>query len=517
MKSPNKYFIGIDIGTSGTKALLIDSIGNIVLTSYEEYLTSNLKPQWSEQDPEDWWNATVICLSRLMKDSDISAENVFGIGLTGQMHGLVILDVNKKVLRPCIMWNDQRTANECKEMNERIGTAKLISITGNKVLTGFTAPKLLWVKKNEPEIYDKVRHVLLPKDYIRFRLTGEIGIDVSDASGTSLFNVKERKWSNEIIDLMNIDKKWLPDVFESQEVVAKVNKEAGELIGLEAGIPVVAGAGDQAAGGIGTGTIKNGVTSIVLGTSGVVFSCTDKYTYDTYGRVHSFCHAVNNSWHVMGVTLSAAGSLKWFKENVFHFETKNYEINNHNLYEVITNKASEIKPGSNGLIFLPYLTGERTPYPDPNAKGTFTGLTVKHNINHFSRSILEGVGYSLKDCFILHEAIGVRTDKVRISGGGAKSKLWQQIIANILNKEIVSLSTVDAAPFGAALLAAVGTNHFSDISEACSVSIKELETVIPNYNDTLIYKDYYEVYKSLYESLKSAFTDITNIENKLYS
>lgn len=516
MINSQKYFIGVDIGTSGVKALLIDSLGEIVFTAYKEYLISNPKPLWSEQNPDEWWDATVICLTKLIKESGINSSDILSLGLTGQMHGLVILDKNKKVLRSCIMWNDQRTINECKEISNRIGIEKIIKLTGNQVLTGFTAPKLLWVKENEPQIYKNIKHVLLPKDFIRFKLTGVLASDVSDASGTSLFNVKERRWSTEIVSILDIDNDWLPSLYESQEIIGKVIKEASDLTGLKVGLPVIAGAGDQAAGGIGTGVIENGITSVVLGTSGVVFSNSDNYIYDNDGRLHSFCHAVKNSWHLMGVTLSAAGSLKWFSEKLSFFEKENFDYGRQNPYEIITNRASEIQPGSEGLIFLPYLSGERTPYPDPNAKGTFTGFTVRHNINHFSRSILEGVAYSLKDCFTLMESIGISTNKVRISGGGAKSKLWRQIIANTLNKDIVTVSTVESAPYGVALLSAVGVNHFKDVNEACKICVKEIEAVTPNHKETEVYKEYYEVYKSLYGILKSTFNDLSKIENKLY-
>lgn len=322
MINSQKYFIGVDIGTSGVKALLINSLGDIVFTAYREYSISNPKPLWSEQNPDEWWDATVVCLSELIKESGINSSDISSLGLTGQMHGLVILDKNKKVLRPCIMWNDQRTINECNYISNKIGIEKIIKLTGNQVLTGFTAPKLLWVKENEQQIYKNIKHVLLPKDYIRFKLTGVLASDVSDASGTSLFNVKERRWSTEIISILDIDNDWLPSLYESQEIIGKVIEEASALTGLKVGLPVIAGAGDQAAGGIGTGAIENGITSVVLGTSGVVFSNSDNYIYDNDGRLHSFCHAVKNSWHLMGVTLSAAGSLKWFSEKLSFLKKK---------------------------------------------------------------------------------------------------------------------------------------------------------------------------------------------------
>jgi len=499
------YFLGLDVGTTGAKALLIDASGKVIDTASSEYPMFNPRPLWSEQDPEDWWNAVKISFQKIIAGSSINRDEVKGIGLTGQMHGLVLLDTYGKVIRPCIMWNDQRTAAECEEINSLIGFNKILKITGNAVLPGFTAPKIIWVRKNEPEIYEKSAHILLPKDYIRYRLTNEFATDVSDASGTLLLDVNNRDWSNEILSGLDLPGTWMPAVHESPEVTGVLTKEAAEATGLAEGIPVVAGAGDQAAGGVGTGTVKNGIVSVVLGTSGVVFSHTDNLKIEPEGRLHSFCHASPGTWHVMGVTLSAAGSFRWFRDTFCGQEIDLAAREKTDVYELLTLQASEIAPGSEGLIFLPYLTGERTPYPDPDAKATFTGITVRHNRKHFIRSVLEGVAYSLKDCLELIKKTGLDINEIRLSGGGAKNNLWIQIIADVFETELVTLNSTEGASYGAALLASVGTGNFKSVEEACNKSIYRKETIYPLTENILRYKDYYEIYKNLYPSLKRSF------------
>ncbi|MDO8550332.1 MAG: xylulokinase [Ignavibacteria bacterium] len=510
------YYLGLDIGTTGAKAILINSRGEVIESATSEYPMFNPRPLWSEQNPEDWWKAAQESFNKVLKENKINKSDVKGIGLTGQMHGLVLLDKDGKVLRPCIMWNDQRTIKECEEISSLIGFDNLLRITGNPVLPGFTAPKILWVKKNEPHVYEKIEHILLPKDYIRFCLTGEFATDVSDASGTSLLNVSKRNWSDEILSTLDIPKTWMPEVYESVEATGKVTESAAEKTGLNYGTPIVAGGGDQAAGGVGTGTVKEGITSVVLGTSGVVFSHTDNLTIEPEGKLHAFCHSVPGAWHVMGVTLSAAGSFKWYKETFGETEKQIAAEKNKNVYDLLIKQAEEIPAGSEGLIFLPYLTGERTPYPDPDAKGTFTGITIRHSKKHFIRSVLEGVAYSLKDCLELSRGLGLEITEVRISGGGARSKLWRQILADVFNTEMVTLTTTEGAPYGAALLSAVGTGEYSSVEEVCEKTIKISESTKPAADSIRLYEEYYQIYKSLYPSLKESFKKISSVVKKQF-
>jgi xylulokinase len=510
------YFLGLDVGTTAAKALLIDESGKVIGTASSEYPMNNPRPLWSEQNPEDWWKAVKISFQKIIEGNSIHRDEIKGIGLTGQMHGLVLLDKQGKVLRPCIMWNDQRTAAECEEITSLIGFKKILKITGNAVLPGFTAPKILWMRKNEPDIYEKIAHILLPKDYIRFRLTNEYATDVSDASGTLLLDVNNRNWSKEILSKLHLPETWMPAVQESPEVTGVLTKEAAELTGSAESIPVVAGAGDQAAGGVGTGTVKNGIVSVVLGTSGVVFAHTDKLKIEPEGRLHSFCHASPGTWHVMGVTLSAAGSLRWFRDTFCEQEKNTAFQKKTDVYELLILQASEIAAGSEGLIFLPYLTGERTPYPDPDAKAAFTGITVRHNKKHFIRSVLEGVAYSLKDCLELNKKTGLDISEIRISGGGAKSKLWKQILADVFETELVTLNSAEGASYGAALLAAVGSGNFKSVEEACNKSIYREETIYPVTENALRYKDYYEIYKNLYPSLKQSFNKTSRAVERNY-
>lgn len=506
------YFIGIDIGTSGAKAVLINVEGEIITTVTNNYPMQNPHPLWAEQNPEDWWKATKKSISEIIQKNKINAENIKGLGLTGQMHGLVSLDKNGNIVYPCIMWNDQRTADECEEITSKIGFENLLKIIGNPVLPGFTAPKLLWLKKNKPEAYNKINKILLPKDYIRFRLTNVFCTDLSDASGTSLLNVEQRKWSDEILEKLNIPKDWLPNLLESVEICGSITKEASDATGLSVGTPVIAGGGDQAAGGIGSGCIKEGVVSIVLGTSGVVFTQTDKFRNEPQGKLHAFCHAVPGKWNLMGVTLSAAGSFKWYKETFF---TK-FSGSSEDPYDILTESAGLVLPGSEGLIYLPYLSGERTPFSDPDAKGSFVGFTLRHSMAHFTRAVLEGVSYSLKDCFELISSMGIQADKIVISGGGAKSKLWRSIIADLFGVEITTLSCTEGVPFGAAILAATGTGYYKNISEACGSILKTGSTTTPDKDKFKLYNDYYSAYKELYPELKTTFKNILSITKKYY-
>jgi xylulokinase len=510
------YFIGIDIGTTGAKAVLMNVNGVVISTATNEYPMFTPHPLWAEQNPDDWWKAAYRSIQNVVAQSKINASDVKGIGLTGQMHGLVTLGKGGKILYPCIMWNDQRTSNECKEITEKIGFNNLLSITGNQVLPGFTAPKIIWLRKNKPEVYSKINKVLLPKDYIRFKLTNEFFSDVSDASGTSLLNVKERKWSQEILSKLEIPIEWLPEVVESISQTGSITKQVSDLTGLIEGTPVFAGGGDQAAGGIGAGAVKEGIVSIVLGTSGVVFTHSDNYRIEPEGKLHAFCHSVPNRWHLMGVTLSAAGSFRWYRDSFAQLEKSRAEQTGKDVYDILTSQAETVQSGSEGLFFLPYLTGERTPHPDPNAKGAFIGLNVRHTKAHLTRSVLEGVAYSLRDCYELISNLGIKAESIIVSGGGAKSKLWRSIVADVFNAEINTLTCTEGAPYGAAILAAVGSGNYKNVNEACEKMLKVDSRIEPDKKRVEIYNDFYSLYKQLYPQLKNSFHNISEKVNQHY-
>lgn len=503
------YLLGIDVGTTGSKALLIDERGEVVASATEEYPMYTPYPLWAEQEPEDWWQATVKSISRVMKGR--SAADVKGVGLTGQMHGLVLLDKEGKVLRRCIMWNDQRTAPQCASITEKIGLKRLLELTGNPVLPGFTAPKIVWVRENEPEIYAKVAHVLLPKDYIRYRLTGEFATEVSDASGTSLLDVGRRQWSNEVLDALEIPREWLPECYESPEVSGRISPKTAELTGLSSGTPVVGGGGDQAAQAVGSGIIESGLVSVTSGTSGVVFASTDEFLIEPEGRLHAFCHAVPGKWHLMGVMLSAGGSLRWYRDALGGVEKEVAALTGQDPYELLTLEAAQTPPGCEGLLFLPYLIGERTPYPDPYARGVYMGLTLRHNKSHLVRAVLEGVSYGLRDSLELIKALGLEIRQVRASGGGARSALWRQIQTDIFNTEMVTINVTEGAAYGAALLAGVGAGIYASVEEACRKAIRVVERTSPIPENAALYEKYYPVYRALYKALKPHFDRIGEI------
>jgi len=506
------YFIGIDVGTTGTKAVLIDEKGKVIVSVTKEYPLITPKPNWAEQNPSDWKEATFSGIQEIIKKSKVNSEDIKGIGLTGQMHGAVFLDKDNKVLHPAILWCDQRTAKECVEINEKVGERKIFGITLNPVLTGFQAPKILWLRNNKPSIYEKVKKILLPKDYIRFCLTGEFATDVSDASGTSLFDVKERKWSDEIVEKLQIEKDFLPEAYEGTEITGKITKEVSELTGLKEGTPVVAGGGDQAAGGVGNGIVKEGLLSITIGTSGVIFAHSEKPAVDPEGRLHTFCHAVPGKWHLMGVMLSAGGSFRWLRDTLCQEEVKEAKEKNKDPYEIMTEKAKEITPGSEGLIFLPYLTGERCPYPDPNAKGVFFGLSLKHTKSHLIRSVMEGVSFGLRDSFEIMKEINLPIgENLRVSGGGGRSNLWAQMLADIFNRKIVRLTSEEGPSYGAAILAGVGTGYFESVESACEEFLKEKDVFIPEEKNVKIYNEVYKIFRSLYPVLKDGFDRVSEI------
>jgi xylulokinase len=452
--------VGLDVGTSGVKAVAVSEDGGLVATAEEGYPLSTPRPGWAEQDPEDWWHAAQACLARLPEGP---------IGLSGQMHGLVVLGADGRVLRPAILWNDQRTAAECAEIEDRIGLERLVELTGNRALTGFTAPKLLWLRHHQPDVYGQIRYVLLPKDYVRFRLTGERAIDAADASGTLLLDVAHRAWSEEVCAALDIPLGWLPPVYESTEV---------------------AGAGDQAAAAVGVGVVEPGAVSVVLGTSGVVFAVLPAYAPDAQGRVHVFCHAVPATWHAMGVMLSAAGSAAWLR-GVLGPD-----------HATLDKEAERWEPGAEGLLFAPYLAGERTPYPDPEARGAFTGLSLRHDRGAMWRAMLEGVAFGLRDSLELLRALGVRPTAGRVSGGGAGSELWLQIVASVLGLPLERTASDQGSAFGAALLAGVRAGVFADAADAVAGSVHVRDVVEPIWD----YDDVYARFRGLYPTLARSRT-----------
>jgi len=492
------FFIGIDSSTTATKALLMNEHGSVLGVASSEYSFETPHPLWSEQSPSLWWTGTVESIRQVLAKTNVDASAVKGIGLAGQMHGLVLLDEKGEVLRPALLWNDQRTAAQCDEIRSRLGREKLIQITGNDALTGFTAPKILWVQENEPEIWKRARHILLPKDYVRYKMTGEFAIDRADGAGTILFDLAKRDWSPEVLSALNIPAEYLPKTFEGTEITGTLSPAAAKELGLSAGIPVFGGGGDQAAAAVGTGAVRAGVVSLSLGTSGVVFATTDGCAIEPEGRLHAFCHSVPGKWHFMGVMLSAAGSLRW------HRDTFAPGMN----YDTLLAPAAEIQPGSDGLLFLPYLTGERTPHPDPLARGAFVGLTVRHTFPHLTRAVLEGVSFGLRDSFELMKNAGLKDiTQVRVTGGGARSPLWRQILADVFNAEIVTVNSEEGAAYGAALLAATGSGVFESVEAACDATIQITGSTKPG-KDQAVYEKLYPLYRDLYPALKPTFTKI---------
>jgi xylulokinase len=491
-----QYFLGIDTSTTSSKALLIDEEGKVVGVASSPHTLQTPKPLWSEQDPREWWGAVAASIKSVLMESGVGAERVAAIGLTGQMHGLVLLDEAGNVLRPAILWNDQRTQAECDEIHARVGKARFIQITGNVALTGFTAPKILWVQKNEPDLYAKARHVLLPKDYIRFKLTGEYAMDKADGAGTVLFDLKSRDWSPEVLDKLGIDPAWMPRTFEGTEFTGRLTREAALATDLKEGTPVAAGGGDQAAGAVGVGAVEPGIVGLTVGTSGVVFATTPSALIEPEGRLHAFCHAVPGMWHFMGVMLSAAGSLQWYRDTLAPTMS----------FDELLKEAETVPAGSEGLQFLPYLSGERTPYPDPLARGAFVGLTLRHSRGHMTRAVLEGVSFGLKDSFTLIQNAGLGAiTQVRGSGGGTKGALWRQIMASVLDAELVTVNTTEGGAYGAALLAGVGAGAWSDVPGACKAAIRVTGSTRPDAAQVEAYRQAYPLYRELYPALKSSF------------
>lgn len=487
--------LGIDVSTTATKAVLVDEAGKVRGVGTSEYAFSVPRPMWSEQGPELWWDGAVAALGSVLRATGATGADVAAVGLTGQMHGLVLLDQAGEVLRPAILWNDQRTSAECDAIRRAVGPQRLIAITGNDALTGFTAPKLVWVRDHEPDVWRRIAQVLLPKDYVRFRLTGEYAVDKADGAGTLLFDLAARDWSTEILAALEIDPLWLPRTWEGPEVTGAVSAEAAAVTGLRTRTPVVAGAGDQAANAVGVGAVTTGTIALSLGTSGVVFATTDQPLFDARGRVHAFCHAVPGRWHMMSVMLSAAGSLRWFRDAVAPGAE----------FAGLVATAADVPAGSSGLIFLPYLSGERSPHPDPLARGSFIGLTLTHDQRHLTRAVLEGVAFGLRDGLdLIIEAGTPAPEQIRASGGGTASPLWRQILADVLEAEIATVNTAEGAAYGAAVLAAVGASWFPSLDAACAALITATPSAEPGPS-VATYREAHAIYRDLYPALAPIF------------
>jgi xylulokinase len=491
-------FLGIDVGTGGSRAVLIDEGGRIVASAMAEHKPfASSEIGWAEQEPEDWWRAVVLAIRQVLENAN--ADEIGAISFSGQMHGAVLLNDADQVLRPALIWCDQRTEKQCAEITEKIGAETLINLVSNPAVTGFTLPKLLWVRENEPEVWQKVKTILLPKDYIRLKLSGDKASDVADSSGTLLFDVQNRKWSDEMFSAFQMDRSLFPQVYESIEVTGKISKPAAEETGLKEGTLVIAGAGDNAAGAIGMGITQPGAVSATIGTSGVIFAVTARPSLDLKGRIHTLCHAIPNRWHNTGVTQSAGLSLKWFHEN----------FGNGMSYRELDGEAAKVPSGSDGAIWLPYLMGERTPHLDAKARAAFVGLTASHTKAHMIRAVLEGVAFSLRDSLEIFKELGVPIERIRLGGGGAKSKLWRQIQADVYGQPVEILEADEGAAFGAAILAGVGAGAWESVDEASDKTIRILERVEPNKDSVDALNRNYESYNLLYSALRPAMKNIT--------
>lgn len=507
------FFLGIDLGTSAVKCILVDDSGQVKSSASEEYPLFQPHPGWAEQNPEDWWAGTAACIQKLLKKSGAAPEDVAGIGLSGQMHGSVFLDADLQVIRPALLWCDQRTSAQCEQIEATIGPQRLGELTGNKALTGFTAPKVVWLKEEEPENFARVAHLMLPKDYVRLQLTGTFGMDLADASGTLLLDVAGRCWSSEVVEKLGIPMEWLPPLFESNDVVGALTGAAAHATGLREGTPVVAGGGDQACGAVGVGVVKPGIASVALGTSGVVFVHDESYHADPERRLHSFCHGVPGKWHRMGVMLAAGGSFQWWKNHFAYEELLMAAKEGKDAYEFLTALAEQAPLGSEGLIFLPYLTGERTPHPDPLARGGFIGLNLRHSKAHLTRALLEGITFGLRDSMELMKESSVEISELRVNGGGARSLFWRQMIADIFGYPVVTVNSTDGPAYGAAVMAASGVLN-RDITSLCEEWIQIVDRVEPRESNRQAYEEYYAVFRSLYPTLKDTFHQLSHLASR---
>ncbi|GAB4202420.1 MAG: xylulokinase [Roseiflexaceae bacterium] len=496
----SRYFIGIDVSTTASKALVIDGRGEPVASHSTPHDLSTPRPLWSEQDPRQWWEAACASLRAVLRV--VRAEEVAAVGLTGQMHGMTMLDAGGEPLRPAILWNDQRSAAQCAAITQQVGAEWLYQHTGSLMLPGFTAPKIRWVREHEPEVYARAAHVLLPKDYVRLRLTGSYVTDVADGSGFGLLDVGRRAWSDQMLAAFDIPRAWLPELCESPEVCARISAEGAAATGLREGTPVVGGAGDQPAQAIGSGILRPGQTSVTVGTSGVVFSASDRYDPDPQGRLHTFCHAVPGLWFHMGVMLSAAGGMRWLRDCVAEGRP----------FEELSALAGQVPRGAGGLLFAPYLSGERHPHPDPLARGAFVGLTLRTTLGHLVRAVMEGVAFGLRDNLELLAARGVVPRGAAVSGGAAQSPVWRQILTDIAGIPLSTVAGGEGAAFGAAVLAAVGAGAWPDVPSACAELIHTLDETRPDPEATADYDRLYPIYQQLYPALRQPFAALTAFE-----
>ncbi len=505
------HFLGIDVGTSGTKTLLINEAGEVLAEANADYPLHQPRPGWTEQDPEDWWKATVKTVRAVVKKAKLKTTDVKAIGLSGQMHGSVFLDKNDKVIRPALLWNDQRTAAECDEITSRAGGRKaLIKMVANPALTGFQAPKILWLRNRESKNFDRLAKILLPKDDIRRRLTGDYVTEVSDASGTLLLDVVKRNWSSKLLGKLDLDRDLLPRVVESDEVTGTLTAAAAKQLGLSTECKVVGGAGDCAAGAVGNGVVKKGILSTSIGTSGVMFVHSDEPQYDVAGRLHTFCHAVNGKWHMMGVNLTSGGSLQWWVDSVIQGLAG---IPAAKRYDAATAEAAKISAGSDGLLFLPYLNGERTPHADPNARGGFVGLNLTHTRGHMTRSVMEGITFALRDSLDIIQSLGVPVRQIRASGGGSTNPLWRQMQADVFGKKITTLAVEQGPAYGVALLAAVGAGAYRTIESACQATIAVAEETAADKQAVKNYNRLFPIYQGLYGQLKDSMTALAEYQS----
>ena len=506
------YVIGVDLGTSGTKTVLFDETGRTIASHTVEYPMYQPKNGYAEQDPADWREAAFATIRAVMDKSGIPADAVKAIGLSGQMHGLVMLDKDGEVIRRSIIWCDQRTAAECAEITEKVGAARLIEITANPALTGFTAGKILWVRNNEPENYARCRHILLPKDYVRYCLTGEFATEVSDASGMQLLDIPGRCWSDEVLAKLDIDRDLLARVYESPEVTGQLTAAAAARCGLKAGTPVVGGAGDNAAAAVGTGVVRDGRAFTTIGTSGVVFAHTSGITIDPKGRVHTFCCAVPGAWHVMGVTQGAGLSLKWFRDNFCENEKAAAALMGVDPYYLMDKAVLESPIGANRLLYLPYLMGERTPHLDPNARGVFFGLSAMHTRRDMLRAVMEGVTYSLRDCVEVFREMGVSVSDMMACGGGGTSPVWRQMLADLYACPVKTVDSKEGPALGVAILAAVGAGIYSSVPEACDAVIHTANVQDPSEKNIPEYEKYYQLYRTIYPALRDRFAALAALD-----
>ncbi len=492
--------LGIDVGTSGSRALLLGEDGKLMGSTPADHAPfRSPMAAWAEQDPEDWWRASQEAVRALLQRTGVSPASISAVGLSGQMHGAVLLDENGAVLRPAIIWCDQRTEQECRWLDRLIGPARLLELTANPALTNFTLTKLLWVRTHEPGIWSRVRHVLLPKDYIRYRLSGEYAIDVADASGTLMLDVVARRWSQEMMEAVGIDPGVLPALFESPEVCARVSDAGSAATGLPSGTPIVAGAGDQAAGAVGMGITRPGTVSATLGTSGVVFAATDRPFLDPGGRLHTFCHAIPDRWHVMGVTQAAGLSLRWLRDQY------GMSAGGDAAYEEMVREADAVPPGADGVLWAPYLMGERTPHRDPNVRAALLGMAASHTRGHVVRAVLEGVAFSLRDTFTIFSELGLPVEKVRVGGGGARSPIWRQIQADVYGRDVETVETEEGAGYGAALLAGVGAGFWKSVDEACDAVVHTAQVTRARQEVASVMSGRYAQYRRVYPALGTIY------------